>query len=67
MRWRKRLVRLHLLDDQPSVEGILSGVTAGHYLILAPKVLIAEDQSQSFDGHLLVPAGRVLFVQVLGR
>lgn len=67
MRWRKRLVRLHLLDAQPSFEGILVGRIGGHYQLEAPKMLVSEDQTQTLDGSVLVPAERVLFVQVLGR
>ncbi len=67
MPWRKRLVRLHLLDDQPSFEGILVGRAGGHYRLEAPKMLVSEEQTQTLDGTALVPCDRVLFVQVLGR
>lgn len=68
---RRRRARLHLLDGQgqpgETIEGILEGrrPRAGHYLLLAPKLLEAEDRTVSIDGHLEVPAARVLFVQVL--
>lgn len=61
----KRLVRLHLADNQPSVEGILAGRWGGHYVVLAPKILDAAQRTFSLDGHLEVPAERVLYVQVI--
>lgn len=62
----KRLVRLHLADNQPSVEGVLAGRWGGHYVVLAPKLLDATQRTFSLDGHLEVPAERVLYVQVIG-
>jgi hypothetical protein len=61
----KRLVRLHLAENKPSVEGVLAGRWGGHYVVLAPKILDAHDRSFSLDGHLEVPAERVLYVQVI--
>lgn len=68
---KARRVRLHLLDGngQPgeTVEGIepRRRPIAGHYLLLAPRLLAAEDQSLSLDGTIEIPAGRVLLRQVL--
>jgi hypothetical protein len=68
---RKRRVRIHLLDGrgQPgeTVEGLQVGrrPIAGHYHLLMPKHLESEEHSNSLEGHLEVPADRVLFVQVL--
>lgn len=61
----KRLARLHLADNQPSVEGILAGRWGGHYVVLAPKLLDKLDRTFSLEGHLEVPAERVLYVQVI--
>ena len=61
----KRLVRLHLADNQPSVEGILVGRWSGHYVVLAPKILDADQRTFSLTGRLEVPAERVLYVQVI--
>ena len=61
----KRLVRLHLDKDQPSVEGLLAGRWGGHYVLLRPSVYETSDRSHSLTGHLEVPAERVLFVQVM--
>lgn len=63
---RNRRVRLHLLADAPSVEGVLTGRWGGHYILLAPTVLQSADETFALDGHLEVPTERVLFVQVLG-
>lgn len=69
---RKRRVRLITHEERlPDFEGVLVGrrPVGGHYLLLAPKILQASDdqvRSRQVDGHLEVPAERVLFVQVLG-
>jgi len=63
--WRvrgKRAARLHLTDG-PSVEGILAGRWAGHYIMLTPSIV--EEDSVEATGHFEVPAERVIFVQVL--
>ena len=59
----KRLVRLHLENNLPSVEGILAGRWGGHYVVLTPQVL--SDGSNKLSGHVEVPAERVVLVQVL--
>ena len=61
----KRRVRLHLRGDDPSVEGILLGRYAGHYVLLTATMLEDEDTSVPLDGTVEVPAGNVVFVQVL--
>lgn len=61
----KRKVRLHLNDNEPSVEGILAGRWAGHYVVLAASLL--ADGELPVSGHVEVPAERVLLVQVLDR
>lgn len=62
----RRLARLHLADNAPSVEGILVGRWEGHYVLLTPKLLESQGRTYSLDGHLEVPAEKVLYVQVLG-
>jgi hypothetical protein len=66
----KRRVRLHLIDppqgSAPSVEGILQGRWGGHYVVLAASVIEEVGAIAHLDGHLEVPAERVMFVQVLG-
>lgn len=60
------MVRLHLTDNAPSVEGILERRVDGHYLIRAPKLLEGIDRTVSIEGDLLVPRERVLYVQRIG-
>ena len=66
----KRRVRLHLIDppggSAPSLEGILQGRWAGHYVLLVPSVIEEVGANAAIEGHLEVPAERVLFVQVIG-
>lgn len=59
----KRRVRLHLDENQPTVEGILAGRWGGHYVVLAPNIL--ADGDHKVTGHVEVPAERVVLVQVL--
>lgn len=59
-----RRVRLHLLGDAPSVDGLLETVTDGHYLLRVPRVIRDTDASYELTGHLEVPVERVAFVQV---
>jgi hypothetical protein len=64
---RKRLVRLHLADDQPSMEGILVGKDADHYRLAAAKLLLENpDRTLELQGEAWVPRSRVLYLQVLG-
>lgn len=65
----KRQVRLHLADvpgmaTTPSIDGILVGRWAGHYVLLLPKVVLDEGVTRALSGTVEVPADRVLFVQV---
>jgi hypothetical protein len=61
----KRRVRLHLLGDAPSPEGILAGRWGGHYVLLTASLHVGESETYALDGHLEVPSERVLFVQVM--
>lgn len=68
MMWplRRRLVRLHLTGDQPSIEGVLTGFWAGHYVLRLAKVIEAADRSHSLEGpSVRVPRERVIFCQEL--
>lgn len=63
---RKRLVRLHLAGDRPSLEGVLAGFWAGHYVLRLAKVLESEERTLSLEGpEIRVDRGQVVFVQVL--
>lgn len=63
----KRLVRLHLIGDIGSLEGLLVGRWAGHYVVLTPSLVEGKDRTIRMDGHVEVPSERVLFVQVLAK
>lgn len=63
----RRMVRLHLEGNDPSVEGVLVGRWGGHYVVLLPKLVEAEDRLVPLEGSLEVPAERVVYVQVLDR
>jgi len=69
-----RRVRLHIVsvqaegsDGTMTVEGYVTGAqpVAGHYLVDRPKVIQAEGETVSLGSTLEVPAGRVIFVEVL--
>ena len=63
---RRRLVRLHLVDPYPSVNGIYMGRVDGHYRLLKPELLEASDRTQELSGELWVPSERVVYMQVTG-
>jgi hypothetical protein len=63
--FRKRHVRLHLSEPDPSLEGFLVGKVSGHYRLLRPKLLEAADRTHSLEGEAWIPCERVVFVQVL--
>lgn len=62
----RRLVRLHLEEPHPSVEGVYVGQSAGHYRLLKPSLLEAEDRTHALDGEVWVPRERVVLLQRLG-
>lgn len=67
---RKRLARVHLVDDLPSIEGLVrsyrSGLSGEHYVIELAKVLHGTDQTEALEGRrVLVPRERVAFIQEL--
>lgn len=63
---RKRLVRLHLENDQPSFEGVLVGFWAGHYVLKLAKLIETADRTHSLEGpSVRVHRDRVVFVQEL--
>ena len=65
---RRRKVRLHIEGMQGSLQGILVGMWAGHYVLDIPEVIVGEGAgttSLQGDGfrRVAVPKGRVLFLQ----
>lgn len=66
MQWRKpRRVRVHTLENGPSVEGVLVGRHAGHYVLANARLYENEERSHVLDGVTWVPRERVLLVQEL--
>jgi hypothetical protein len=63
-RFRARLVRVHQRDPDPTLEGILMGRRAGHYRLANARVFETADRSLPV-GQVWVPAGNVVFLQVL--
>jgi len=60
------MVRVHMKDSQPSVEGFFTGFWAGHYVIAASKVIVNERVTETLDGpDLVIPKGNVMFMQRL--
>lgn len=66
MWWKKkRLVRVHLCGDEPSIEGVFVGRIDGHYRLENASVIESAERSHALEGWVLVPARKVAFVQVL--
>ena len=63
---RKRLVRLHLDGNKPTLEGVLVNFWAGHYVLRTSNLIAGESQTIALDGpEVRVPKENVVFVQVL--
>ena len=63
---KRRLLRLHLEGNKPSLEGIFLGFEAGHYRLANARLLETGDRSIDLEGEAWVPRERVLHAQVLG-
>ena len=66
---RKRLVRIHLKGDLPSIEGVIrTWATWGtwHYTVRLAKVVEGEQRTFTLEGDKVrIPRENVAFVQVL--
>ena len=65
IRRKKHMVRVHLTQGEPSIEGVWMGRVGRHYRVEAARVIEAEDRSFEITGSALIPVERVAFVQVL--
>lgn len=67
MPWaRKRpKVRLHMMDEKPSIEGFLIGRASGHYILARAELMESPDRTFELAGEIRVPASRVFFLQVM--
>jgi hypothetical protein len=62
---RRRLIRLHLEGDKPSIEGVFVGYEAGHYLVANARMILDAGDHVPLEGEAWVPRERVLYVQRL--
>lgn len=65
MWWRKRLVRLHLEDPAPTIEGVFTGYVAGHYRLKNAKVVRGEGNVEALEDEAWVPRRRVVLAQTI--
>lgn len=65
LRRHKHMVRVHLVGNEPSVEGVYMGRVGKHYRLEAARVIESEDRSYDITGSALIPVERVAFLQVL--
>lgn len=67
--FRRRLVRLHLDGDAPSLEGLRRRLPVrrnGHYVLELASLIQGEDRAFKLEGErVMVPRERVVFVQEL--
>lgn len=68
---RNRRVRVHLTDRRTALDGVLMGRCDGHYILWCPKVVNepapdGQETTITVSGHVEIPAGNVLFLQILG-
>lgn len=66
----RRLVRLHLVGDLPSLEGVLrtyrTARNGNHYILELVKVIQSPDASLTLEGEAVrVPREQVAFIQEL--
>jgi hypothetical protein len=64
-RMRGRMVRIHLRDSAPSLQGIYKGCRYGLHTLDVPRILTGPDQSTELAGFVAVPIARVDFIQAL--
>lgn len=63
---RRRYVRFHLANLGESIEGILLGVSAGHYVLRTAALVKGQGQTEPLAGELIrIPVRNVLFEQEL--
>lgn len=59
---QRRKVRLHLVHNEPSIEGFFVGFWAKHYILELPEVLAKIDERQPI-GRAKVPREKVLILE----
>jgi hypothetical protein len=63
MMWRDRYVRVHLKNNEPSIEGLLHKRPNGFFRLLAAQIVADRGVSYQADGEVIIPAENVLFFQ----
>lgn len=63
--WKTKTVRIHLEGQDHSLDGILYQRPNHYYRLANPQIVVTENINQPLDGEAWIPAGRVLFFQVL--
>lgn len=56
-------VAVHL-ENGPTIEGILLGMSRRHYVLTAATAVKDEESSYTIDGEARIPRRRVVFYQV---
>lgn len=62
---RRKRVRVHFLNFDPSVEGILVSSFGDHYRLLKPALIEAPDRTHDLTGEVWIPRERVVFLEVI--
>jgi len=65
IRRRKRRVRLHLVNNEPSVEGIFVGFWASHYVVAVPSIVTAQKSVELEGPRVRVHKHQVLLMEDL--
>ena len=58
-----RRVRVHFLNADPSIEGVLCGYSADHYILRHCALLETEERSHVLEGSIWVGREKVFFLQ----
>ena len=58
-----RRVRVHFLTADPSLEGVLCGYCADHYILRHCSLLETEEKSHVLEGSIWVGREKVFFLQ----
>lgn len=63
---RRKRIRIHFSDSQPSIEGFLMHKGNGHYHLAVAEILQTEDQTIELGAReVAIPRERVWFYEVV--
>jgi len=60
---RRRMVRVHLKGDAPSISGFYRGRWGGHYVLDIAKLHESVTSTVPLEGRVSIPIANVLFLQ----